>query len=347
MRTSLLAIAITVLCHGLFGCGGTSGSGAAPGNTRDGGPLGKTDGATAGTSAAKACADVSKARCQRNDACTNGVANKLKFGDEATCEARDTSNCTTALSAADTGSTPDLLVACAAALTAESCADYLAGKTVTACETPAGKGAVGSACAYPAQCDSDYCAVPQGAACGTCAAVPKAGDSCAATGGCGPGLDCTKDTSICVVPVAEGGACGKGSPCAAGLSCVGATRLKQGSCMPVGQASAACDSTEQTGPACDRSLGFYCNGAMKCAAASLVAPGAPCGVVQSGFAACMSGASCEIPAGQTAGTCAAAIADGAPCDTTKGPGCLAPARCIVTGGATVGTCKTTDPTACK
>jgi hypothetical protein len=337
MRTSLFVTAVALLCHGLIGC--SSSSGAAPGNRGDGG---------SGTSAAKACADVSKARCQRNDACTNSVANKVKFGDEATCETRDTSSCTIALSAAGTGTTPDFLVACAAAVTAQSCADYLTGKTITACQTPAGKGALGSACAYPAQCDSTYCAVPKGAACGTCAAVPKAGDSCAAEDGCGPGFDCTKDTSICVVPAAQGGACGKGNPCAAGLSCVGATRLKQGSCMPAGQASAVCDPTEQTAPACDRSLGLYCDGAtMKCAAAALVGPGDPCGIVPPGFAVCLGGASCEIPAGKTSGNCAAIIADGAPCDTAKGPGCLAPARCIVTGGATVGTCKTTDPTACK
>jgi hypothetical protein len=344
MRAFGLTGVVAVIGMGVSACGGTTSPDLTTGGPDSGG--GGTGGAT---TAASACSSVAKARCQKRDACSDGVANKTAYGDEATCESREAASCETSLGAPGTGATPESVSACAAALPGTACADFAAGAVPDACNPATGSGADGSACAFNAQCASAHCAVPKDALCGTCAPAPKAGDSCAATGTCGKGLDCTKDTSICVAPLPAGGACAKDAPCAAGLSCVGATKTKTGTCQASGTtAGVACDPNQRTAPGCEKSVGLFCSAkSLKCEAITFAAPGQPCGAVGDGLTACTGGGVCVLPsATATAGTCAAPAADGAPCDVAKGGACLSPAKCIVPTGAASGTCKLPDATAC-
>lgn len=309
---------------------------------------GSTTGAGSNANAAQACAGSAKARCEKRDACTNGVANKVRFGDEPTCEARDQDNCNAALDAPSTSTTPDSVTACGSSITAQTCSEFLAGTTTSACEPTAGKIANGAACLYGAQCQSTYCAVPIGAACGTCAPLPKVGDSCAVTGNCGRDLVCTRDTSVCVVPVGLNGACGRGAPCEPTLGCVGATTLRMGTCQArASTVGAACDPLERTAPSCESALGLYCDATSgTCKDVGFATTGQTCGATATGEVVCTGGASCQRPSGSRTGTCVAPAADGAPCDPTNGPDCLSPARCITTSSGASGTCKLPDATAC-
>ena len=333
MRTTLLSM--MAIASSLAACGGSTD-----------GAQGSPDGGAGNSSVQRACADAAKARCQKRDACTGGVSNKVKFGDEATCEARERASCETNLGAPGTGASSTSVEACAAALPGEACTDFLAGTVVAACQPKAGQGADGTPCVASAQCASTYCAVPKNAACGTCAPPPKAGDSCAATGACGAGLACLAITSVCVAEVGQGGTCDKNHPCATGSSCVG-TRTNS-TCQPTGaSAGVTCDPSERTAPGCERTLGLYCNATTgKCEMATLVGPGQPCGVVPGGFAICTGGGACQLSTTTPkTGTCVAPVADGAPCDP-QGGACLSPARCVVTTG-TAGTCRLPDPGACR
>src|SRR5690349_550234 len=79
-----------------------------------------------------ACAEVVSARCQRLAACSPADLTK-RYGDEPTCEARQTLSCLASLSAPDTGATPSTVIACADSLPAVACADFLNGDISDAC----------------------------------------------------------------------------------------------------------------------------------------------------------------------------------------------------------------------
>lgn len=299
-----------------------------------------------GPTAQAACADVAKARCALDDACTNDLGTKVVWGDLATCEARGTASCVTALGAPDTSQTPATIEACAAATPMESCSDFLGNNPVSACVPKPGGLVDGKGCAYNAQCSSTFCRYEKGAACGVCVALPKAGDACEVNADCGRGLVCDKTSSTCVAPAAKDAACGEGVPCGAGLTCVGATMMAMGKCQASGaMAGAACDPKHQTGSGCDASLGLFCSPTSKqCEAMTLATAGQPCGVVnKTSFAICTGGALCVLAS--ASGTCVAPAAEGAACDSAKGPPCENPARCVTTAdGGTAGTCKLPDPT---
>ena len=311
---------------------------------------GTGDGGGGGISAQQACQDEAHARCTRYQSCAPGRV-AIQYGDEGTCESRYAANCVTALSAPSNGNTPTLAEGCGQAFAVWDCTDFLNDANIpAACAQATGSIATGTACSFAGQCQTGFCAIPPSASCGVCAAPPSAGDSCAQLSTCGPGLVCTTDTQTCVALAAQGATCGKGAPCGAGLSCVGSQPANDvaGTCQPAGaQAGAACDPTVQTSAGCDRNQLLACNTQTKqCAALTVAAAGQPCGTndVNDQTAFCSSNGVCSSTAANMPGTCTAAAADGAACDTQNGPGCMLLSRCVVSGSGTAGTCQVSPAT---
>ena len=308
------------------------------------------DGGT-GVSAEQACGDLAHARCTALEACS-ALRVQVQYGDEATCEARNKTNCVDALAAPSTAASPQTSEACATAYAGWSCANLLDDENVpTACAQVRGSLAGGASCAFPGQCPTGFCAIAPDSACGTCAPQPKAGDSCANLTGCGQGLICTADTQTCQPYVAQGGKCGKGLPCGTGLSCVGsdAATGTTGTCQAaVSMQGASCDPTGKTGPGCSRDKGLTCNGASKqCAPLAVVGGGQPCGIVNGQAVVCGSAGVCSGASGTTPGTCTAAASDGASCSTPGLKGCETLARCITAGeGGATGTCTLQNASVC-
>ena len=296
-----------------------------------------------------ACKDVVAARCQRLAACSTADLSK-RWADEMTCEARQLIQCDASLSAKDTGATAATVTACASAIPAESCPQFLGVDPADACLPATGTRAIGAACEYSGQCQSSFCAVASDAVCGTCAPVPAAGDSCAQSG-CGPTMVCVASTMTCQVPVAAQGSCSADLPCAVGYACVGASAATgvMGTCTAeVEAAGSPCDPKRATGPDCDADAGLTCDATTSmCVAQPIVAAGQACGNVSGVQTRCAAGATCIKPTGSQTGTCTAPAADGAACDTVAGPGCLYPAKCVVgSAGGTAGTCELPGDPSC-
>jgi len=379
-------IASLVLCAGwtISACSSTSTAAIGPagdaGNDAtqptgdDAGPASDDGGGTTpdgSVTLAKACGDWAQARCTRLDSCSNATYTVVHYGSQATCVTNSTAQCTTDLAASQTAATPSYFEGCANAMTTESCSDLFNANPPAACTPLAGPGAVGATCFVAAQCQSTYCAVAQFATCGTCAAVPKSGDACVVDADCGSRnqLTCSK-AGTCVAYGASGGSCDKDDPCGSGLTCVGAKPLKAiaGSCMPSGSTvGATCDASEETAAGCDAELSLACDPATSlCIAEALVGANATCGLfVDGGLSRCESAGTCLIPtsdagtdddagdsgaapvANTTPGSCVAAAANGAACNSTSTPGCIPPAKCVIAdGGADQGTCQLDDPTSC-
>ncbi len=292
-----------------------------------------------------ACTAAASAQCQLEWKCSAFDA-QAKWTDQATCVARTKALCLTSLAAPSTGATAASVQACAVARASEACADFFANDPPAACLPQVGGLADGQPCAFDAQCASASCRVAKGSACGTCGAPAKAGQSCASYG-CDRGLECVAATQLCQPPGAASAPCDDtGTPCAAGLSCVGATATRAGSCQTAGASvGASCDPTGKTAPRCAAIDGLRCAAITRqCASVALVAAGEPCGDLGHGkFADCAAGGTCRIATGSLQGTCVAAAADGAACDPTSGPDCAAPARCV---GATSTTCQLPSASAC-
>jgi hypothetical protein len=305
---------------------------------------------TSGVSAAQACADNAHQRCLQLQACSSTDV-QLRYGDEGTCETRETYSCTEALAEPLIGNTPSAVEACAGEYAGWACADYEDDQNPPqACQQQLGPVIDGGPCALDGQCVSGFCAIAPGSACGTCAEVPAAGASCAQLTSCGPTLACTLDTHACVVIGVRGAACGRGAICGIGLSCVGANPATgaHGTCQIAGDTTgAACDPVQKTHPGCDRDAGLVCNSMSKTCQPVVVAPaGQPCGDDVGGQAVyCQANGFCTGATATTPGTCTAAAADGAACDWANGPGCVIPARCIGTSG-TSGTCQYSGDQSC-
>jgi hypothetical protein len=370
---SFAALAVTATALGLSACSSSSsnGSGAtdagvsdAPEETTDGSasPDGAI-GSNGDSGAASACAAYAQARCARLDACSNATYTVLHYGSHATCVSDVAAQCATSLAAPQTAATPGYFSGCATALATESCSDLLGANPPPACTPLAGPLAAGAACFASAQCQSTYCAVASTANCGVCAALPAAGATCAVDADCGSrnSLTCSK-AGTCVAYGAAGASCDKDDPCGPSLSCVGADAKTStpGTCTASAAAvGAACDPT--TGAGCDATLLLTCDGVTKqCVADTLVTASQVCGSSDGSVARCEANGTCEIPdagppadggdagAAVTTGTCLAAAATGAACDSASGPACVPPAKCIVTDDAgTAGTCQLGSPNACN
>jgi hypothetical protein len=292
--------------------------------------------ASCGSSPSTPCSQLAQARCNRRSLCTNGKGVINDFGDMSTCLDRQTLACTLSLMAPMTGFSAMAAEACAAAINAESCSDFLNNVTPAACNY-VGPFANGHSCAYGAQCMSSFCSGVRTALCGTCADSPTAGSSCA-TSNCGDNLSCVVSSMSCVAFGAAGDSCDNTHPCGADLNCVGETANTGGICT----ATTPTEGASCGGPMpCDNTMGLLCANKM-CTEIPYVANGMPCGWKSDGsFGARCAGGSCYTSTGPIAfgqgGSCKAHAADGAACDTLLGPTCMTPARCVTTNG-TAGTC---------
>jgi hypothetical protein len=306
--------------------------------------------ASSGPSSDQACADQVKARCAKTAECSTYLFH-IRYGDEATCIARETIFCKAAFAAPSTGKTIATTQACTAAYPNYSCADWLRNDVPAPCVPP--QGALGNAatCQMDGQCASGFCAVPLGFGCGKCAPKTSPGDSCASNGICATestGQYCSAGTMRCTTPVEQGGACDNNATlCASGLSCAGLTMTSNGTCQPALTALGAdCVGTGQGGVGCDRHHGLVCDFATKkCIAMTFAAPGQPCGIVNNDNTPCDDQGSCLIPSGQKAGICVGVAADGAACDDAHGPMCAYRSSCIVSSGTT-GTCTPIGSASC-
>jgi hypothetical protein len=297
-------------------------------------------------SADDACSQISTARCTHLQGCSAALLER-RWADVTQCEMREKLACTNALAVAGIGATPESTVACAQALAATTCDDFLFGDTPQACLPQMGPGATGAPCEFAAQCASAFCALAPNTACGTCQAAPVAGSSCAAQG-CGPTMVCVASTMQCAVPLDVGGACSRTAPCRDGLACVGATMTAPGTCTArATTVGALCDPQHRTGTDCNGAAGVTCDTTTRmCVMQPYVAAPMTCGLIAGVDTLCTAAASCEIPIGQTTGTCVAPAGDGAACDITNGPDCLFPARCVTDGVSNTGTCQLPGATTC-
>ena len=312
------------------------------------------------TTVAKACGDQAMAKCQKRASCTaagnaSGASVVKEYGDASTCITRETLSCMQALSAKDTGNSPDLVESCLAMIASMSCADFLDGNNTPSCVAK-GTLANGAACAFAGQCMSSYCLDESHAGCGTCGAMPAAGADCSMSA-CARGESCVSQQSttspppmLCVAEGTSGATCSRDAPCAFGFSCVGSTKVKMGTCMTaVAMVGATCDPTQQTSAGCDRAQGLFCNATSKtCTAVSYAGDGQTCGLGSDGnFTDCKAGDCLGYTLGANAqpGTCKAKAADGAACDSVNGPFCQPPAKCVYSSG-TAGTCTVPDASKC-
>lgn len=295
----------------------------------------------------KSCKDLASARCAKLMSCSPSDLQR-RYASMDECQTRIAQSCVNSFAAPQNSNSDERTEACAADLPNQSCSDFLANVTSTACLPNAGPRANGQPCAFSGQCTSTYCAIADGTNCGTCADVPKPGDSCALTADCGGrGLVCSDAT--CVQPLAVGAQCMRtGAPCAEGLACVVAIGgMGMGTCQAeLTTAGATCDAARRMAPDCSRDAGLYCTMQGTCAAITLAAAGAQCGTVASG-ALCSDGV-CFGATATTAGTCKANVADGMPCNTIEGPDCTSPARCVGSAedGGTMGTCELPGTQSC-
>ena len=323
-----------------------------------------------GTTPATACADVAHAQCVKHEACSlASFANDHSYGSEADCEARVAPSCVNALAAQGTGQSPANIESCVAQYPNYSCTDFRDNNPSGACLPPAGTRANGAVCGANAQCTSTFCHIAQNETCGVCAAQPVADAPCSYAGDCGRNLGCaiasSATTGTCAARVASAGTClTNTNPCQAGYACVGdnETNATSGTCQSQGNTlGAACDRSRKTEANCDAEFGLTCvptaagSSVGTCQAITLVGAGQTCGVLGSapitGEALCNAGGLCaKVNTSDATGTCVAAAADGAACDsdTSVGPPCLPPAKCVaITAGTTAGTCIVPDATKCQ
>ncbi len=295
---------------------------------------GSSGSSTPTVSAAQACDDAISALCDTYNKCVPFFL-QVGFGDVATCKTRlKLGGCEKSFALNGTSATPDKLEQCAKDIPGVTCSDVLGKKQVASCVPTPGTLVDGSACAEDAQCVSTFCSKKSDSNCGVCAKLPASGADC--PGGtneeCGRELICV--SKKCYKPGAKDATCDKTTqPCGAGLSCYG------GKCVTAAKAGEKCDGQEKTAPNCDITAGLGCNPLNgTCQILPVSKPGEPCGLTGSDYKVCGAGGRCS---GAATGTCQAPAADGAACDTAKGPDCLAPARCVS------GQCKLPDPTTCK
>lgn len=278
------------------GCSSSSSAGTADADAGSGG--GSDSGTTNGDSgsvsgeSAKACADAADAFCNQVQTCSP-FGMQATFGDIATCKARFVLGCDQKFSFQGTSATVADTEACAAALPAVSCDDFIASNLGSACATKPGALANGAACGDDAQCQSTFCARAPDSECGTCSDVSTQGGACV-NSSCSTGFTCPTGQSKCQKPVA-------------------------------GQIDDPCQSQAD----CDLAHGVGCNtNDDKCLKLEISSDGS-CGadsITPSKFTICPANGTCDALLG---GNCHPAAADGASCSTgTSGPSCLSPAKCV-------------------
>jgi hypothetical protein len=274
----------------------------------------------------QACDATSEATCRRYQDCAPWYIQYL-FGDYNTCLTRVRMGCTDAFVASGATVTPKQVVDCMNAVNTASCEDWFAGRIPAACDYPAGTLSNGSTCATGNQCASESCHYGT-SLCGACAAPAGAGGSCQNVD-CAQGLVCA-GAYTCVSEGAAGAGCDSGHPCQQHLVCI------NGTCSAPLAGGSACNPQAS---ACNGVAGQVCVN-NTCQAVGFAGTGQPCGLINNGFTVCAASGTCNVPQGQSAGSCMAAAADGAACNNQTGPWCMSPAGCFD------GVCKLRTPASC-
>lgn len=269
--------------------------------------------------------------------------------------------CKLGLAAPGTGATADAMTKCAATFASKPCGAMFSDP---ACQAAPGKLPDNSPCLSSEQCASGRCpqtyAVGDGgivtsvSTCGVCTPTIAVGDACDPQGAvqcisgvlwcranvcmavvlgdltadCANGLDCKSGAcngGECYAPASVGGVCKPGEECVGGATCV------DGTCTALVGEGKACTRNGVCAASlvCDLSSGL-------CKKAVFVAAGEACDEVNR----CAVGG-CMLTS-ETAGTCPAVIADGAPCDETS-----LSATCDFSASCINGTCSIADAAMCK
>jgi hypothetical protein len=334
VRMSLRTRVLSVSLVGLAAC---SGSTAATFDDAGAGEA-SVDGAPAVT-IEKAAGDAANAYCARAQACAPAYVS-IGYGDVATCVSTFTADLVRGFGGAGVTATPDWVEGCAAAVPQVSCGDFLARRTVAACKPVPGSLADGAACAADGQCKGTRCILAKNQVCGVCGPHAAAGAACGVDDDCDNGLVCL--TGICVAYRDEKATCDATHPCRPDLAC---TAGICGAGNPVGT---ACSS----GDGCNAANGIVCNPISKqCETMGFASPNTGCGIVGPKVVECTGPALCiGVVAPKYQGSCVAAAALGASCDTANGPPCGADAVCACAAGTDAGgcagTCKQRDPAQC-
>lgn len=289
-----------------------------------------SSGGGSSVSADQASTDVSKSFCTQFNSCAPLFV-QVAYGTESSCETRFKLSVLPTLSANGTGATPAQYESCATDIAKATCDDLLTRNYPASCQTAAGTLADGAACGDDAQCKDKLCRKGAGQTCGACSSLGAAGGACTGDSDCAYGLNCTN--SVCSAYAAAGAACDATHTCDPTLTC------SNGTCATVAEAGGTCAGLGQGG--CDNLKGLYCTAAKVCAQAGIANAGQPCGLVSNVYTVCGAAGYCKTATGSTTGTCEAAAADGAACDTVNGPQCTSPAIC------TSGVCKISDPSTCN
>src|SRR5262245_10013351 len=107
-----------------------------------------------GPSAATACADIARARCDQRSMCSSapgatgpGASLLRVYGDMATCLERETLACTNGLQAPQTGNNPAKVEKCVAAFPTYSCQDFFDNNPPADCLVT-GARAAGAVCTF-------------------------------------------------------------------------------------------------------------------------------------------------------------------------------------------------------
>lgn len=208
-----------------------------------------------------------------------------------------------------------------------------------------GRVALGGDCDLDEEClGSALCQSSTGTCPGKCVALLSKGQSCAVDGNCDSGLQCSKETKLCVAPAASGENCENGAPpCGPGLLCLGkgddVTPKTPGVCRSATQAL-----TADEGAVCDPTAGTLCKTGNSCVADSLDATSlsiawlcVKSGSYKAGESckpgipdACSSGNYCKTGTGLAAltGTCEAIPDPLQSCGTGFGAQCKPGAVCV-------------------
>jgi hypothetical protein len=220
--------------------------------------------------------------------------------------------------------------ACLDSLSARTCPQMLDRDSPECLAAIDGTVDIGGACELDEECKGEaLCKSANGTCPGQCAQLLVAGQACAKDSDCQSGLQCSKETKLCVHPASVGQSCEYGSaPCGPGLLCLGKDDDKKtpGTCKTSAQAFMGVEN----GP-CDPKLGQLCAIGLACVADGLTL--SPLAIAwkcvragsylanndcKPGFPeACASGNFCKVGSGLNSitGTCTTIPAAGEACGT--------------------------------